>query len=217
MKVNLKYGYVIDVDTYNPYALQREDAKSQGKVLIKDRRYYYNLSALMNALRGSGKDYLQEYIEPLKELSKVQGKIIKVVTGYFDNVKNGLILDDKVIEVDLGLFMGNYSPSSRVISLDKKMFDKEGNPIYDLDIATMNEEPKLSLRKLGYCRWVSEFVTEFVLHSMLDKHDSEVVTMDKFVKYYQEELAVLRDNAKVTKVVVEVEEEDEDDLEVVED
>mgnify|MGYP000848682756 CR=1 FL=1 len=215
MKISLKYGYVVDVDTLNPYALQREDVKGDDKVIVKDRKYYYTLGSLINALRGSGKEYLLEYVEPLQELVGVEEGTVKVVSKYFDKVENNLIYDDNLVEIDLGLFVATYTPNNRVLSFGKKLFDAEGNPIYEMDIATMTEEPKHAIRKLGYCRWVTEFIKEYVLHSMLDKHDSEVVTMDKFVKYYKEELAVLVKGAKVTKVAIKIE-EDEDDLEVVE-
>lgn len=215
MKISLKYGYVVDVDTLNPYALQREDVKGDDKVIVKDRKYYYTLGSLINALRGSSKEYLLEYVEPLQELLGVEEDTVKAVSKYFDKVENNLIYDDKLVEIDLGLFVATYTPNNRVLSFGKKLFDAEGNPIYEMDIVTMTEEPKHALRKLGYCRWVTEFVKEYVLHSMLDKHDNEVVTMDKFVKYYKEELVVLVEGAKVTKTSIKVE-EDEDDLEVVE-
>ena len=42
MKINLKYGYVVDVDNYNPYTLMREEVKD-GKATSRDRLYYYSL------------------------------------------------------------------------------------------------------------------------------------------------------------------------------
>ena len=51
MKINLKYGYVVDVDNHNPYTLMREEVK-EGKATSRDRSYYYNLERLAEALRS---------------------------------------------------------------------------------------------------------------------------------------------------------------------
>ena len=75
MKVTLKYGYVFDVDTLNPYTLQREDARD-GKVSVKDKKYLYTLESLIHALRYGGKDYLLEYVEPLELLSAKQDQTL---------------------------------------------------------------------------------------------------------------------------------------------
>ena len=191
MKVTLKYGYVFDVDTLNPYTLQREDARD-GKVSVKDKKYLYTLESLIHALRYGGKDYLLEYVEPLELLSAKQDQTIEKVSGYFNDVRLGQVYDKDLVVLDLGNYLATYTPNNRVISLDEKVYDEVGRLVY--------VEAKEGL------------VTEFVVSSLLKKRGDEVVTLDMFIKYYIEELDFLSSGVTVKRQVVELEDDTDDDL-----
>ena len=147
MKVTLKYGYVFDVDTLNPYTLQREDARD-GKVSVKDKKYLYTLESLIHALRYGGKDYLLEYVEPLELLSAKQDQTIEKVSGYFNDVRLGQVYDKDLVVLDLGNYLATYTPNNRVISLDEKVYDEVGKLVYVEAKEGAEEESKLVLRKV---------------------------------------------------------------------
>lgn len=211
MKVTLKYGYVFDVDTLNPYTLQREDARD-GKVSVKDKKYLYTLESLIHALRYGGKDYLLEYVEPLELLSAKQDQTIEKVSGYFNDVQLGQVYDKDLVVLYLGNYLATYTPNNRVISLDEKVYDEVGKLVYVEAKEGAEEESKLVLRKVGYCKWLRGLVTEFVVSSLLKKHGDEVVTLDIFIKYYIEELDFLCSGVTVKRQVVELEDDTDDDL-----
>lgn len=211
MKINLKYGYVVDVDNYNPYTLMREDVKD-GKLVSKDRTYLYSLDKLMDALQY-GKEYLHEYIEPLRELADYQDEVVELFSDNFTEVRVGQIYDKDLVELDLGGYVGVYTPNNRILSLDKKVFDGEGQPVYEIPKEGVDIEPKQVTRRLSYCKWVRDFVTEFVVANLVDKNVEVSVSLEQFIEKYKDELEVLRSGVTVERTVVKPEVEEDEEVE----
>lgn len=216
MRIDLKYKYMVEVDNQNPYTLMVVTQKN-GKEIVKSKTYAYTLGKLKELLRREGKEYLDEHLAALKELNAYQEKVVEDFNDIFDVVRDGQVYDKEMITIDLGdNYLGVYNPNNRVIALNKKVYDKDGNKVYELDTKTKEVTAVQATRVLEFCKWTRGFVVEFVTRSVLDKHGEEEVSMSTFCKYYKEELDNLLKVALVTRSTVELE-KDEDENEVVED
>lgn len=212
MKINLKYGYVVDVDKYNPYTLMREEVKD-GKATSRDRLYYYNLERLAEALQH-GKDYMYEYVQPIRALHGYQEEVVSQFAKKFAEVKFGQVYDKDLIEIDLGGYIGVYTPNNRMIALDKKVVDAEGNPVYEIPKEGASVEPKQVTKRLSYCKWLSGFVSEYVIANLVDKYVEDLVSVDEFIELYEGELEVFLGDVTIERTVVKPEVEEDDDLDV---
>lgn len=216
MRIDLKYKYMVEVDNQNPYTLMVVTQKN-GKEIVKSKTYAYTLGKLKELLRREGKDYLDEHLAALKELNVYQEKIVEEFNDIFDAVRDGQVYDKEMVTIDLGdNYVGVYNPNNRVIALSKKVYDKDGNKVYELDTKTKEVTAEQATRVLEFCKWTRGFVVEVVTRSVLDNHGDEEVSMSTFCKYYKEELDNLLKIALVTRSTIELE-KDEDDNEVVED